>query len=104
MVIVEADWGINVLIFHEEHKTVEQHSYPNGGQAGDYTDLRFNRRTGKLDFVVNGQIEMCNDMRQISEKTANVLTRPDNWERLCHGLSIKSERTLEWLRQKGVVP
>ena len=102
LVVYHGEWGINLLMFHEEQKSVEQHCYPSGCQAADYTDLRYDRRSRTLDFVIGGEIETCDDMRPISEQTANVLIRPDNWERLCHGLSIKSERTLEWLRKKGV--
>ena len=102
MVRVRGEWGLNLLMFHAEQKIVDQHSHPNGGQSGNYTDLLFDRATGKLDFVIDGQIESCDGMREIGEDAANVLIRPDNWERLCHGLSIKSERTLEWLKKKGV--
>lgn len=94
-------WGMNILVFDMVAWTVEQITTGHGGQSGKFSDLRYEEARNTLTFVVNGKIEEM-PIHEISEKTFETMQRPDNWKNLCHGLSIKSPKTLAWLNKRGI--
>lgn len=101
LIKVRDAWGLNILVFDLTEKTVEQIVTPQGGQTGQFTDLRYEEDRSRLTFVVNGKIEEM-PIHEISEKTFETMRRSDNWKNLCHGLNIKSQKTLDWLTGRGI--
>lgn len=95
-----AGWGINIIVFDTASRTVEQIT-PSGGQDAPYTDMRYAQSEKRLTFVIHQEIvEM--PIYEISEDTLEVMLRTENWKKLCHGLSIRSQKTRDWLEKRGI--
>jgi hypothetical protein len=94
-------YGLNLLVFDMRKKIVEQFAIGSGEQSGTFTDFRYREDEHRLTFVVCGQIEEF-PIYEISEKVFEVMRRPDNWANLQKGLGMKSEKTVAWLKQRGI--
>jgi hypothetical protein len=100
--LVEWDngWGINIIVFDAATKTVEQIT-PGGGQDARYTDMRYTPSEKRLTFVIHQEIvEM--PISEISVQVYDVMMRTENWKKLCHGLSIRSQKTWDWCIKRGI--
>lgn len=94
-------YGLNLLKFDFRAKRVEQIPLGHGGQEAAFTDFRYSEHDHRLTFVVGGKIEEF-PIYEISEQTFETMRRPDNWANLEHGLKIKSPKTVEWLKKRGI--
>ncbi len=99
LVLYEAQWGFNFLIFDTEAKTVEQKT-PIGGQTASYTSLTVYGNS--VSFTINTSTEVIRDVYEMTKDCGEILERDASWNKLMHGLKIKSPRTIEWLRCHGV--
>ena len=72
-----------------------------GDQEAKFTDFRYVEDTNRLTFVVGGKIEEF-PIYEFSDETFAVMQREDNWKNLAHGLKIKSAKTVEWLKKRGI--
>jgi hypothetical protein len=95
-------YGLNILKFNLREMTIEQITLNGpGGQEGKFTDFKYEEARERLTFVVEGKIVEF-PIYEFSEETFNTMRRADNWKNLAHGLKIKSEKTLEWLKKRGI--
>jgi len=94
-------YGLNMLAFDLRKKTVEQFAIGSGEQSATFTDFRYSENERRLTFVIGGKIEEF-PIYEISEQTFTVMRRPDNWANLQKGLNAKSEKTVEWLKKRGI--
>jgi hypothetical protein len=96
-------WGLNILVFDMDTKTVEQITTGGGGQDAQFTDVQYDEGLKKLMFVVNGEIAgVESPIYPITEETLETMLRTDNWKRLCHGLNIRSPKTRAWCAKRGI--
>lgn len=99
----EDGWGLNILVFDMATHTVEQITTGSGGQDAKFTDVCYDEATKALRFVINGKLnQMASAIYPITEETLEVMLRTDNWRKLCHGLSIRSEKTRAWCSKRGI--
>jgi hypothetical protein len=94
-------YGLNMLVFDLRKKIVEQFAIGSGEQSASFTDFRYSESERRLTFVIGGKIEEF-PIYEISEQTFTVMRRPDNWAALQKGLGAKSEKTVEWLKKRGI--
>ena len=94
-------YGMTFFIFDFTAKTVQQINTDGSGQEAGFTGFKYKEDRRELLFVVNGDIEETK-IHEISEEFAANLMREENWQRLCYGLSIKSQKTIDWLVKAGI--
>jgi hypothetical protein len=103
LVQINDGWGMNILVFDMATKTLEQITTGAGGQDAQFTDMKYDEGSKKLMFVIGGKIEgIESQIYPITEETLEIMLRTDNWERLCHGLSIRSKKTWDWCVRRGI--
>lgn len=101
IVVLDEGFGLNILKFNMRQHTVEQITIGAGSQEAKFTDLRFEEATNRLTFIVDGKIIEF-PIYEFSDETLVTMQRPDNWKNLTHGLKIKSPKTVEWLKKRGI--
>lgn len=94
-------YGLNILTFDFQTNRVEQVPLGRGGQEATFTDFRYTDYLNKLTFVVGGKIEEF-PIYEISKQTFETMRRQDNWAALEKGLKVKSAKTVEWLKKRGI--
>jgi hypothetical protein len=92
---------MSLFLFDFKVKSVQQINTDGSHQDGAFTDFKYKEADRLLLFVVHGEIvEQRTD--EISEALLENLLREHNWQSLCHGLQIKSQKTVQWLVNAGI--
>lgn len=94
-------YGLSLFLFDFKAGTVQQINTDGSHQDGVFTDFRYKEYERTLLFVVQGEI-VEQRIDEISEQLLLNLLREGNWERLCYGLQIKSQKTVQWLVNAGI--
>lgn len=102
VVTYEGNLAINLLVFREARKVIEQFS-TTGEYDAPCNGVNFDPETGRLGFIAEGESHCVRDLREIDQALAESLIRSPNWDNLMIGLGNRSERTLEWLGKKGII-
>ena len=94
-------WGLNVFLIDPVEMTVEQITTTGHSQTAKISDFKYHEDDHLLIFVAYDKIEEF-QIYEINHTFWNNLCKPDNWKNLCHGLKIKSEKTAQYLWDRGI--
>lgn len=91
-------WGMNLI--HFEDGQVIQSCIGKCGQEAVIQDFDYN--DGVLTFVVEGGHSVEMEINEIDPSVGRNLLKPHNWEALGKGLGMQSEKTMNYLRKRGI--
>lgn len=100
LVIHKGEYTVNLFEF--DGYNVTQRTTLRGEQSAVCSSINYDKATRKLTFFARGAQNQFADMTEVSEDLGLKIIEDKNWTNLSYGLSIKSERTLSWLKSKGV--
>lgn len=93
-----ADWVVNLLRF--DGTRIQQFNTWSGDQEAPCDEVVYDNANERLFFVPAGSTSQCFQAAEVSHAFGTFLTEPDKWQKLQHGLSIKSEKTMAWLQER----
>src|SRR3546814_16307614 len=102
LVRVKDGYGMTMFVLDFNLKTVQQINTDGSGQVAEFTDFKYKEDRRELLFVVGHKIVETR-IDEISAKLFLNLRKPHNWQSLCHGLRIKSKKTVDWLVNVGKI-
>ena len=97
----EGDWVTNLIKLDGER--VYQFNTHSGCQDAPCTEFHYDPAGQMLRFRPGGQAEENEEkipLTEVADAFGTFLTTPDKWEKLTHGMRIKSEVTLNWLQDR----
>ena len=94
----ENDWVVNLLMF--DGATIHQFNTWSGDQESPCDEVVYDNANERLFFVPSGGTSQVFQAVEVVNSFGQFLVEPDKWKKLQHGMSIKSEKTLAWLRER----
>lgn len=96
----EDDWVVNLLKF--DGTTIFQFNTWSGEQEAPCDEVIYDNANERLFFVPKGGTSQVFQAVEVSNAFGAFLVEPDKWQKLQHGMKLKSEKTISWLRERTV--